>query len=115
MTITIEALLPWISFLAAVGAVIAMFAKMRSQVDWSLEKDKEQDAVINQCASKEDLVKVEKRLDDFFVKYENKYDNLVLKVNAHGETLASLKSTLDQLRQSVDKLTNKINGLRSIP
>jgi chromosome segregation ATPase len=142
MTISIEALLPWISFLAAIGAVIAMFAKMRAQVDRSLEKDKEQDAVINQCVTKEDLVKVEKRLEDFFAKYENKHDNLVLKVNAqgesvaglnstitryeqkhddleikvnsHGEAIAGLKPALEGLRQSVEKLANKIDGLRSM-
>jgi chromosome segregation ATPase len=139
MTITVEALLPWISFLAAIGAVITLFAKMRSQVDRSLEKDKEQDAVINQCAAKENLIKVEKRIDDFIAKYENKHDNLVAKVNTQGENIASLKSTiakyeqkyddlvlkvnangediaglkpaLDGLRQSVDKLADKIDGL----
>ena len=114
MTITVEVLLPWLSLLAAVASVITVFAKLRSQVEQSLEKDKEQDNVINSCASKDDLVKVEKRLDNFIAKYEHKHDNLAGKVNEHSEVLAGLKSTLDQLRQSMDKLANKIDSLRSI-
>jgi predicted RNase H-like nuclease (RuvC/YqgF family) len=114
MTSTIEALLPWISFLAAIGAVIALFAKMRAQVDRSLEKDKEQDAVIEKCASKEAIERFETRLDTFIAKYETKHEALVIKVNSHGEMLAGLRSTLDELRQSVDKLANKIDGLRNL-
>ena len=114
MTITVEVLLPWLSLLAAVASVITVFAKLRSQVEQSLEKDKEQDNVINSCASKDDLVKVEKRLDNFIAKYEHKHDNLAGKVNEHSETLAGLKYTLDQLRQSVDKLTNKIDSLTKL-
>lgn len=142
MTITVESLLPWISFLAAIGALIMVFAKMKAQVERNHEKDKEQDEVIANCVSKEALARVEKRTDDVIVeyerkydilavrvtehgetlasfkatiiKYEQKYDDLVVKVNAHGETLASLTTTLDQLRQSVDRLTAKIDGLKSL-
>lgn len=101
MTITVEVLLPWLSLLAAVASVITVFAKLRTQVEQSLEKDKEQDNVINSRASKDDLAKIEKRLDA-----------LVTRVNEHGEALAGLKSTIDQLRQSVDKLADKIDSLR---
>jgi septal ring factor EnvC (AmiA/AmiB activator) len=101
MTITVEVLLPWLSLLAAIASVITVFAKLRTQVEQSLEKDREQDNVINSRASKDDLAKVEKRLDA-----------LVTRVNEHGEALASLKSTIDQLRQSVDKLADKIDNLR---
>jgi chromosome segregation ATPase len=113
MAITVEALLPWISLLAAVASVIMVFAKLRSQVDLNLEKDKEQDSIINSCAStsKNDLAKVEKRLDDFIAKYERKHENLVGKVNEHSETLVGLRTTTNRCEQKYDVCEQKYDAL----